>query len=130
MNNEEFIALLKLSEEDYAQITISDFCAVNNIPFYHFANERKCGVVQGKILKRKGVKKGVADCFLPRPSQGQGFSGLWIELKIYPRKATIEQVEFLVDRRAEGYEALLIAGKNSIELADKAIQAICDFYGI
>lgn len=120
---------MKLGAEDYAQITISDWCLAKNIPFYHFGSERKCGVVYGSTLKRKGCKRGVADCFLPR-SGGNGHSGLWMELKIYPNKATKEQVEFLVDRRNEGYEALLVFGRTSAELADKAIQAIKDFYSV
>lgn len=31
--------------------------------FHHFANERKCSIQQGAILKRMGVKRGVSDFF-------------------------------------------------------------------
>lgn len=120
--------MIRLTEEDYAQITVSDFCLAKKIPFYHFPSEGKRSLVYGKILKRKGCKRGVADCFMPRPSHGH--AGLWLELKIHPSKATKEQIQFLEDRRAENYEALLVIGKDSIDLANQAIQHICDFYDL
>ena len=38
--------------------------------FHHFANERRCSVQHGRILKRMGVKKGVSDFFLAIPCKG------------------------------------------------------------
>jgi hypothetical protein len=117
---------LKLGEEDYAQITVSDWCLANKIPFFHFASERKCGVIYGKILKRKGAKRGVSDCFLPRPNAR--FHGIWIELKIAPNGLTKEQKAFIEDRKEEGYYAVCCREKTSTELASAAIEVIKNFY--
>lgn len=71
--------------------------------FHHFANERRCSVQQGRLLKRMGVKKGVADFFLAFPMNHKG--GLWIELKVGKNKPSKEQLEFLERKVARGYEA-------------------------
>jgi hypothetical protein len=68
---------------------------------HHFANERKCSVQQGRILKRMGVKKGVADFFLALPLDG--YAGFWLELKVGKNKVTAEQQEFLNRKKARGY---------------------------
>src|SRR5258706_10790627 len=105
------VTQIRIGQEDCAQIAASDFCLLKKIPFYHFPSEGKRSIINGKILRRKGCKRGVADCFLPRPANG--LSGLWMELKIPPNKATKEQLQFLEDRRAENYEALLVIGKDA-----------------
>ncbi len=115
-----------MTDEDYAQITANDWCSVHKIPFYHVANERKTNIGQGALLKRKGVKRGFPDCFLPRPNDR--YHGLFIELKIHPNQLTKEQREFLDDRTAEGYHAVCCTGKTSTELADMAIEVIRSFY--
>lgn len=123
---------LKLGEEDYAQITVADWCGVHGIEMHHFALERQCSPAQGKILKRKGVKKGVPDIYIPVPcvtGSGQMFQGVWIELKIHPNKPTKEQRDFLERRNKQGYYAGCITGKTSTECADKAILLIKSFYG-
>jgi hypothetical protein len=92
--------------------------------FHHFANERKLekkGGAEyhaGKILKRMGVKKGVADFFLALPFNGK--AGLWIELKIGKNKPSKEQQDFL-DRKAQrGYEAVCVWGTEGARDAIKA----------
>lgn len=79
--------------------------------FHHFANERRCSVQQGRILKRMGVKKGVPDFFLALPLDGK--SGLWIELKVGTNKPTKEQWSFLGRKIARGYEAHVALGFDS-----------------
>ena len=69
---------------------------------HHFANERKCSMMQGKLLKRMGVKKGVADFFLAIPLNGK--AGLWIELKTGKNKPTKEQIEFSKRKIYRNYE--------------------------
>lgn len=71
--------------------------------FHHFANERRCSVQQGRILKRMGVKKGVSDFFLAVPCGD--YHGLWIELKVGKGKLSIEQSEFLCRKNERGYIA-------------------------
>ena len=76
--------------------------------FHHFANERRTSLANGRLLKRMGVKKGVADFFLALPLNEK--SGLWIELKVNKNKATNEQVQFLLRKAERGYEAKVVWG--------------------
>ena len=75
---------------------------------HHFANERKCTIQQGKILKRMGVTKGVSDIFLAISLNG--YHGLWIELKINNGKVTNEQMEFIKRKNQRGYFAVAVWG--------------------
>jgi hypothetical protein len=75
---------------------------------HHFANERRCSIQQGRILKRMGVKKGVADFFLAIPSCNH--SGLWIELKVGKGKLSAEQIAFIDRKNARGYLAIAVWG--------------------
>lgn len=91
---------------------------------HHFANERKiekrggAEYYQGKLLKRMGVKKGVADFFLALPQNGK--AGLWIELKVGKNKPSKEQQAFL-DRKAQrGYEVACVWGTDAAREAIKA----------
>lgn len=75
---------------------------------HHFANERKCSIQQGRLLKRMGVKKGVADIFIAVPKNG--YAGLWIELKVGNNKPTKEQQAFLARKISRGYSAVCVWG--------------------
>lgn len=97
--------------------------------FHHFANERKfdkkggAEFYAGKLLKRMGVKRGVADFFLAFPQNGK--AGLWIELKVGTNKPSKEQQAFL-DRKAQrGYEAVCVWGT---EAAREVISAYLKNY--
>jgi len=76
--------------------------------FHHFANERKCSIQQGQLLKKMGVKRGVADFFLAIPLNGK--AGLWIELKTGKNKPTKEQIEFAERKIFRGYEFAFVWG--------------------
>lgn len=76
--------------------------------FHHFANERKCSISHGRILKRMGVKKGVADFFLAIPINGK--AGLWIELKVGKNKPTKEQIAFAERKVKRHYEFAFVWG--------------------
>lgn len=75
---------------------------------HHFANERICSVQQGRLLKRMGVKKGVADFFLAVGCGGN--HGLWLELKTGKGKLSDEQAAFLERKQARGYMAVTARG--------------------
>ncbi len=75
---------------------------------HHFANERRCTVQEGRLLKRMGVKKGVADFFLAIPMNGR--SGLWIELKVGSNKPSPEQMKFLARKILRGFDAACVIG--------------------
>lgn len=83
--------------------------------FHHFANERRCSIQQGRILKRMGVKKGVADFFL---ALGCGpYHGLWIELKVGKNKLSPEQQAFISRKRERGYFATCAHGAEEAKAA-------------
>lgn len=75
---------------------------------HHFANERRCSIQQGRLLKRMGVKKGVADFFLALPQNGK--PGLWIELKVGKNKPSKEQIAFADRKIDRGYEFAFVWG--------------------
>lgn len=78
---------------------------------YHFANERRCSVMEGRNLKKMGVKKGVSDIFVAVPYCG--LSGLWIELKAEGGRLSEEQKEFITRMNSRGYLALAVWGADS-----------------
>jgi hypothetical protein len=84
--------------------------------FHHFANERSCSVMQGRLLKRMAVKKGVLDFFLAFPWNGK--AGLWVEIKVGQNKPTKEQIEFAKRKMSRGYDAVFALG---FEAAKQAI---------
>jgi len=83
--------------------------------FHHFANERRCSVQQGRLLKRMGVKKGVSDFFLAVALGG--FHGMWLELKTGKGKLTSEQFDFLERKRDRGYCARVAHGSDEAKEA-------------
>jgi hypothetical protein len=98
---------VKLGPEDVQSIIFYDWIRhekLDNITF-HVGNERQCSVKTGDIFKRKGIKPGVSDYFIMRPSNG--FFGLIIELKIKPNKPADLQLKFLEQMNSEGYLAVV-----------------------
>jgi len=85
---------------------------------HHFANERKCNVIEGRILKRMGVMRGVADLFIAIPVNNK--SGLWIELKVGNAKPSQEQKEFLACKMMRGYDAVCVWGADAAKEVIKA----------
>lgn len=81
--------------------------------FHHFANERKCTPREGRLLKRKAVKKGVYDFFLALPMNE--FHGLWIELKVGKGKLSDEQVAFGERKNQRGYLAVAVWGFEAVK---------------
>jgi hypothetical protein len=93
--------------------------------FHHFANERKCSVMEGRLLKRKGVKKGVYDFFLGLACDN--YHGLWVELKVGKGKLSPEQMAFGARKTQRGYVAVAVWG---FEAAKQAILAYLKSYCI
>lgn len=103
---------------------------------YHFANERKCSVQEGRLLKRMGVKKGVFDFFLAVPRNkyvtcGNDYSftyhGFWIELKTLNGKKSKEQIEFGKRQESMGYHAVFAFGLD--EAKQKTLEYLSYFIG-
>ena len=75
---------------------------------FHFANERKCSVIEGKILKRMGVRAGVSDVFLAWPSNN--YPGLWMEIKVGKNPLSATQKEFFRTMDSVGYATAFAIG--------------------
>jgi hypothetical protein len=84
---------------------------------YHFAGERKCSIQQGRLLKRMGVRPGVADIFIS-VSRGT-FKGAWIELKEGKGKPSPAQKEFLARMTVNGYFCACVTGLEAAQAVIK-----------
>ena len=74
-------------------------------PFaWHTANERKTSPQAGRLLKRMGVKAGIADIFIAIPNPI--YHGLFIEMKVNNGKLSKEQRQFIGGMNSQGYMAL------------------------
>jgi hypothetical protein len=89
---------------------------------FHFANERRCSIQYGVMLKKKGVVAGVVDCFFPRSNDE--FKDMWLELKSKGKKPTELQRQFMRDRELEGSYATWT------DNFDRAKEIILSFYSI
>ena len=70
-------------------------------PFaFHIANERKASPVEGRLLKRMGVRSGASDVFIGIP-KGQ-WNGLFLELKAGNGVPTENQERFMIDMASQG----------------------------
>ena len=117
---------MKLGNEQIDHINIVNWFNFNfpelEQDLHHFANERKCSVQQGRLLKRMGVKRGVYDFFIAIPMNGK--AGLWIELKTEKGKPSKEQIAFGQRKIKKGYAAFIVYGY------DNAIAVITNYLGI
>lgn len=75
---------------------------------FHIPNGGKRDKVTAARLKAQGVKAGVPDLFLPVARHGK--HGLWIELKIYSGKPSLNQCTWIGDLREHGYDAFVCYG--------------------
>ena len=75
---------------------------------FHIPNERYCTPIQGKQLKRAGVRSGVPDLCLPVPS-GR-YHGLFIEMKTDTGRAGEAQRWWVQRLNAAGYFAQVCHG--------------------
>ncbi len=113
------------SKEDIEQIKVMEYLRQchPNIPVIHIANQRQTSPEHGRLLKRMGVRAGVADLFFPC-SGVAGKKGLWIELKSSTGKPSELQLDFLSEMILADYEAKVCYG------ADEAIEVIKCFYSL
>jgi hypothetical protein len=103
---------MALKNEDIEQINLINWLRFNYPEIekdtYHIPLQRKCSIQQGSLLKKMGVKRGMADLFIAIPQNGK--SGLWIELKSEKGKLSLEQKEFLSRMTINGYVAVSVCG--------------------
>lgn len=97
--------------EDEFQKSMATFLDAHNLNWTHPANERDLDTFikkngtsfspMGQKLKAKGVKSGVSDCLIFKPSGD--YHGFHLELKAKARKMTQDQYDFLQRSRLDGY---------------------------
>lgn len=95
---------MKLREETKFQIAVFEY--INTLPSirdvsFHCPNEGRRGLIEGRILKRMGLRAGVPDIFIACP-RGD-YHGLFIELKIKPNRPSVTQKAFMEKLRKKYY---------------------------
>lgn len=81
----------------------------HSIPNSGHGKKGSAGAVRGARMKAEGLKKGVADVFLPRP-QGAFQYGLYIELKTFKGRLSEEQKAFGLYAAEQGYSWTVATG--------------------
>lgn len=88
--------------------------AVPDLRWFHAVHNQGHGdKIRGNMAKAEGVRKGVADTFLP--ARRNGWPGLYIELKKPGKGKTLskEQIEFGVYVKEQGYGWIMCEGWES-----------------
>lgn len=88
----------------------------------HYPSSGVRSPIAGARLKKAGMRRGIADLFLP--AMAQGYGGLWIEMKSSRGRLSVEQASFLADMQKAGYKTAVCRS------ADHAIATICDYLSI
>lgn len=81
---------------------------LHSIPNSGHGRQGQGGAIRGNRMKVEGLKKGVADVFLPLPSGA--FHGLYIELKTFKGRLSEEQKEFASYAASVGYHWTVATG--------------------
>lgn len=102
-------AVYKVSEHD-EQVALFQWAVTVPELQWMFAipNGTRTSIGIARRMKAEGVRKGVADIFVP-VARG-GFHGLFIEMKSETGSATPEQREFVAAMRMAGYAAQICNG--------------------
>ena len=106
------VSYMRLQPEQCAMMTIFDWVRLVGLQhiIWHTANERRCSMQYGAMLKRMGVIAGVSDITVARPA-GK-YHGAFIEVKVGKNKATTSQLAFLEAMNNEGYFTKVCYGVN------------------
>lgn len=112
---------MTIQKEQAEMIAIFDWIRWNKLDkfIWHTANERKCSVQYGFLLKRMGVKSGVVDITIAKAVNG--YHGAFLEVKVGKNKPTQNQIDFMNTMREEGYFTKTVWG------AEEAIHAIMQY---
>jgi len=88
----------------------------------HLAGDAKQRAIKMHIMKKEGLKVGVADLFLPVARNGK--HGMYIEMKTKKGKVSENQNEFLSDMASNGYHCVIAHG------ATEAIEEITEYMNL
>jgi hypothetical protein len=87
---------------------------------FHVPNERRASIPRRVALKRAGVRKGIPDIVVP--VSNDKYSGLYIEMKVKPNKASPEQMAILRQLNSVGnYAVLCWSAQDAIEIINKYV---------
>ncbi len=115
MNHNESKKLIIINEFIIQCTTLSD-------SFFHFKNEGRTSYIGGKQFKRMGVKSGVYDLFISKPTSV--YHGCWWEVKDIGCKRSAAQVFFAKNREDEGYYTAWSDDENKIIADIKRLYAL------
>ena len=91
------------------QVTVIQYCTLNNILCNHTPNEGKRSFAEGRKLKQMGLSKGFPDISILEP-RGE-FHGLYIEMKRRKGgRVSIEQKKAIIALRVQGYRVEVCEG--------------------
>ncbi len=94
--------------EDDLQMAVAKYLDLMPVVWCHVANERRTGVVAGRRLKNKGVKRGVPDVLIF--TRRNGYCGMAVELKVKGGKTTAFQKEWLRYLEKENWYTAVCVG--------------------
>lgn len=107
-----------VGSEDSFQKAVARYLDGIQVLWMHVPNGGSRNKIEAAKMKGMGVKKGVPDCWILEPRGG--YSGLIIELKIFPKKPTEEQVLWMEKLEERGYKAALCYGLGEVFEAVKS----------
>lgn len=117
------VDMIKLSEAEEQKKIFEWASYIPELKWLHcIPNGGSRNIREAVNLKRQGVKKGIADMFLPIP-KGK-YHGLYIELKVGKNKLSVYQKEFLEYANKVGYLAIVCYGH------EEAIKCITEYLKI
>ncbi len=102
---------MTLKPEQLEQIKLFDWIRSRKdiSPYaFHIANERKTSPIEGRILKRMGVRSGASDAFIGI-AKGR-WHGMFLELKAGNNTPTESQEQFMYDMASQGYYCIWASG--------------------
>lgn len=111
---------MKLGKETCEQIAVVDWLILNKLPVFAIINQGKRTLINGRILKRMGMRAGVCDLFIFRATLE--YHGCFLEMKTGKGILSKEQQDFIDDAIKEGYFAKAVWG------FDEAIMVIKTLY--
>lgn len=80
---------------------------------FHIPNGGKRNAKEAYYLKKQGVKSGVPDLFLP--VSRHGYHGLFIEMKFGKNKTTLNQKNYIIALKEQGYAVNVCYGWESAQ---------------
>ena len=99
--------MARIHSESIEQIKVVDWVlAHSDLKMFAIINQGKRGWFDASLLKRMGMRAGVSDLFIMRPTKQ--YAGCFLEMKTGKGKVSPEQQAFIKDAMDEGYFAIAV----------------------